>query len=158
MIGVAETVLIAAMVDMVVVVVDTRRLHPDRLQQCLLRLDGAGANVIGVVLNRTRRRRRTGSYQYGYYGKEDSQLVPQAPVPAPGEPTPSAVARSRWLSAPPTAERPVKPPVGRHSGRRAGATRPPVFRSPTAGDGPEDPAGGANGVAENEPRRRQPEW
>ncbi|HXQ75309.1 MAG TPA: hypothetical protein VN791_02345 [Acidimicrobiales bacterium] len=157
MIGVAETVLIAAMVDMVVVVVDTRRLHPDRLQQCLLRLDGAGANVIGVVLNRTRRRRRAGSYQYGYYGKDDSQLVPQAPVPAPGEPTPSAVARSRWLSAPPTAERPVQP-VGRHSGRRGSPGRPPVFRSP-AGNGPDDPVGGgANGAGENEPRRRQPEW
>lgn len=160
MIGVAETVLIAAMVDMVVVVVDTRRLHPDRLQQCLLRLDGAGANVIGVVLNRTRRRRRAGSYQYGYYGKEDSQLVPAVPAPAPipGEPPPSAVARSRWLSAPPAADRPVQP-VGRHSGRRGGAARPPVFRSPSAGTGPDDPGGrGTNGAAENEPRRRQPEW
>jgi succinoglycan biosynthesis transport protein ExoP len=160
MIGVAETVLIAAMVDMVVVVVDTRRLHPDRLQQCLLRLDGAGANVIGVVLNRTRRRRRAGSYHYGYYGKEDSQLVPPAPtpVPAPGEATPSAVARSRWLSAPPTAERSSGQPPSRQSGRRGGATRPPVFRSPSTAN-PDEPAGGeANGAPENQPRRRQPEW
>jgi capsular exopolysaccharide synthesis family protein len=149
MIGVAETVLIAAMVDMVVVVVDTRRLHPERLQQCLLRLDGAGANVIGVVLNRTRRHRRAGSYQYGYYGNKDSSLVPPAPTPAPGEP-PSAVARARWAS-PPT-ERPA-PPSGRHGGRRGGSAQPPVFRSPTNGAGKDDASD--SGVAQGEPRRRK---
>jgi len=165
MIGVAETVLIAAMVDMVVVVVDTRRLHPDRLQQCLLRLDGAGANVVGVVLNRTRRRRRSGSYQYGSYGREDSQLVPPAPVPtptpAPGEPVSTVVARSRWLGAARPAERPVEP-VGRHAARR-GSARPPVFRAPTVGTDPDvgapgEGAGTAASVAEAEIRRRHPEW
>jgi hypothetical protein len=118
MIGVAETVLIAAMVDMVVVVVDTRRLHPDRLQQCLLRLDGAGANVIGVVLNRTRRRRRAGTYQYGYYGgKEDSQLVPPVPAPVPGE-APVVVARNRWVGA----DKPVAGGAARAVRRSVGAT------------------------------------
>ena len=164
MIGVAETVLIAAMVDMVVVVVDTRRLHPDRLQQCLLRLDGAGANVVGVVLNRTRRRRRSGSYQYGSYGREDSQLVPPAPVPAPtpapGEPASTVVARSRWLGAAPPADRPVEP-VGRHTARRGGSARPPVFRSPSAGTDPDVGGTGEGtgaGIAEAEARRRHPEW
>jgi len=154
MIGVAETVLIAAMVDMVVVVVDTRRLHPERLQQCLLRLDGAGANVVGVVLNKTRRRRRGGSYQYGYYGREDSQLVPPAPAPAPGE-APRAVARARWLGAQPPAgaapERPVQP-VGGRPGRAGSPGRPPLFRSPGSGD--EDPARSGPGVPA-EPRRRK---
>jgi capsular exopolysaccharide synthesis family protein len=155
MIGVAETVLIAAMVDMVVVVVDTRRLHPERLQQCLLRLDGAGANVVGVVLNKTRRRRRSGSYQYGYYGREDSQLVPPVPTPGPGEQAPRAVARARWLGAqPPPPERPVQP-VGRHGGRGGNAAQPPVFRSPTAGNGSEEGgSGGAATEAENRRRRR----
>ncbi len=157
MIGVAETVLIAAMVDMVVVVVDTRRLHPERLQQCLLRLDGAGANVVGVVLNRTRRRRRSGGYQYGYYGREDSQLVPPVPTPTAGEP-PSAVARARWLGAPPPpAEREVRP-VGRQAGRRGGAPRPPVFRTPTPGGDPDAGASGAGEVAGAEARRRKPGW
>jgi succinoglycan biosynthesis transport protein ExoP len=133
MIGVAETVLIAAMVDMVVVVVDTRRLHPERLQQCLLRLEGAGANVVGIVLNKTRRRRRSNGYTYGYYGHEDSQLVP--PTPAPGEP-PSAVARARWLGAPQPAEPPVQP-LGRQSGRRGKNSSPPVFKSRAAGGRPE---------------------
>jgi len=149
MIGVAETVLIAAMVDMVVVVVDTRRLHPERLQQCLLRLDGAGANVVGVVLNRTRRHRRAGSYQYGYYGKEDSHLVPPAPTPAPGEPS-SAVARARWLGAQP----PEAPPNGIPSGRRAQPTPPTALRSSKGGKAKDDGRAG-NGVAQAESRRRK---
>jgi capsular exopolysaccharide synthesis family protein len=151
MIGVAETVLIAAMVDMVVVVVDTRRLHPERLQQCLLRLEGAGANVVGVVLNRTRRRRRAGSYEYGYYGREE-QLVPVAPpTPAPGEPS-AAVARARWLGAPPQPPADDPPPsAGRRLGRHGGQTRQQPFRSP-----PDDNANGeANGVAQAAPRRRK---
>jgi receptor protein-tyrosine kinase len=158
MIGVAETVLIAAMVDMVVVVVDTRRLHPERLQQCLLRLDAAGANVIGIVLNKTRRRRRSNGYQYGYYGHEDSQLVPPAPAPVAGE-APSAVARARWLGAPPQAETPVQPVRPNSRGGRHGASsgRPPALRSRTAGKGP-GRAGPGGESAEAEQRRRQPEW
>ncbi|HVC71032.1 MAG TPA: hypothetical protein VNC61_12325 [Acidimicrobiales bacterium] len=154
MIGVAETVLIAAMVDMVVVVVDTRRLHPERLQQCLLRLEGAGANVVGIVLNKTRRRRRSTGYQYGYYGHEDSQLVPPAPVTTAGE-APSAVARARWLGAPPTAE-PVPParPNGRGSRHGSSSGRPPALRS--RGGAPAAGSGAAE--AEAEQRRRQPEW
>ena len=151
MIGVAETVLIAAMVDMVVVVVDTRRLHPDRLQQCLLRLDGAGANVVGVVLNRTRRRRRAGTYEYGYYSREE-QLIPVAPpAPAPGDP-PAAVARARWLGAPPPppADRPQ--PAGRRLGRHGGSSRQQVFRSPTDDD---NANGGDAGVAQGAPPRRK---
>lgn len=152
MIGVAETVLIAAMVDMVVVVVDTRRLHPERLQQCLLRLEGAGANVIGIVLNKTRRRRRSNGYQYGYYGHEDSQLVPPAPVATAGD-APSAVARARWLGAPP-ADEPVAPvrPNGRGGRHGSSSGRPPAFRSRGAGKAP----GGAE-TAEAAPRRGQPE-
>jgi receptor protein-tyrosine kinase len=160
MIGVAETVLIAAMVDMVVVVVDTRRLHPERLQQCLLRLDGAGANVIGIVLNKTRRRRRAAGYEYGYYGHEDSQLVPPAPAPAAGD-TPSVVARARWLGAAPPAEAPAPAvvPNGRGGRHGAGSTRPQAFRGRGGNKGrSEAPASSSESPAEAGPRRRQPEW
>ena len=57
LIGVAETVLIATMVDLVIVVVDARRFNPERLQQCLLRLDTANTNV-AIVLNRVRFNRK----------------------------------------------------------------------------------------------------
>jgi receptor protein-tyrosine kinase len=156
MIGVAETVLIAAMVDMVVVVVDMRRLHPDRLQQCLLRLEGAGANVVGVVLNRTRRRRRAGTYEYGYYGREE-QLVPVAPpTPGPDEPS-AAVARARWLGAPPPPPDDSPPSsTGRRLGRHGGQARQQVFRSPTDDTTNGDTTNGdPAGVAQAAPRRRK---
>jgi len=67
-IGVAETVLIASLVDVVLVVVDARRFRPERLQQSLARLEDAGATIGGVVLNRVRfgRRKRSAAYGYGY--------------------------------------------------------------------------------------------
>jgi hypothetical protein len=85
--GVAETVLLATMVDVVVVVVDTRRFNPDRLAQALARLDAAGATVAGVVLNRihlSRKRRR--SY-HGYYyqvGTSPRRTSTSNPAPPPG--------------------------------------------------------------------------
>jgi len=79
LVGVAETVLIAAMVDLVIVVVDARRFNPERLQQCLLRLEGANANV-SIVLNRVRfnRQRRDGAYGYGHFRR--SETPPSAPA------------------------------------------------------------------------------
>jgi capsular exopolysaccharide synthesis family protein len=75
LVSVAETVLIAAMVDLVIVVVDARRFNPERLQQCLLRLDSANANV-AIVLNRVRfnRQRRDGAYGYGHFRR--SEIAP----------------------------------------------------------------------------------
>jgi len=66
LIGAAETVLIAALVDVVIVVADTRRFNSERLQQCILRLEGSGTSEVGVVLNRVRfgRKRRKQVYQY----------------------------------------------------------------------------------------------
>jgi capsular exopolysaccharide synthesis family protein len=84
LIGVAETVLIATMVDLVIVVVDARRFNPERLQQCLLRLDNANANV-AIVLNRVRfnRRRRDGTYGYGHFRRAESPPAPVVPVATP---------------------------------------------------------------------------
>jgi polysaccharide biosynthesis transport protein len=81
LIGVAETVLIATMVDLVIVVVDARRFNPERLQQCLLRLDTANTNV-AIVLNRVRfnRKRRDGTYGYGHFRRADSPAAAVTPV------------------------------------------------------------------------------
>jgi capsular exopolysaccharide synthesis family protein len=62
--GVAETLLLASMVDVVVLVVDARHFDPARVQQSQARLQEAGATVIGVVLNRVRAKRRNHSYGY----------------------------------------------------------------------------------------------
>jgi capsular exopolysaccharide synthesis family protein len=111
LVGVAETVLIAAMVDLVIVVVDARRFNPERLQQCLLRLDSANSNV-AIVLNRVRfnRQRRDGAYGYGHFRKAD------APPAMPGNVTPART-RSRGRSG-----------AGRTNGRGDGPT---VLRPPT---------------------------
>ena len=107
LIAVAETVLIAAMVDLVIVVVDARRFNPERLQQSLLRLDTTSVNV-GVVLNRVRfgRQRRDGAYGYGHFRR------PEAPPP----PAPTAL--------------PTRRPPQRDNGRRVSEERPDSARTP----------------------------
>ncbi|HUY22615.1 MAG TPA: AAA family ATPase [Acidimicrobiales bacterium] len=111
LIGVAETVLIAAMVDLVIVVVDARRFNPERLQQSLLRLDTANSNV-AIVLNRVRfnRQRRDGAYGYGHFRRAE------APPPAPAAPVVAANVT------------PARPP--RANGRRATIERPEPLRAP----------------------------
>lgn len=65
--GVAETLLLVSIVDVVVLVVDARRFDPAHVQQSQARLQEAGATVIGVVLNRVRlgAKRRRAHYDYG---------------------------------------------------------------------------------------------
>jgi len=110
LIGVAETVLIAAMADLVIVVVDARRFNPERLQQCLLRLDGANTNV-AIVLNRVRfnRQRRDGAYGYGHFRRAENPPMSAAPAP-------TTVSAAR---------------PARANGRRAPIERPEPMRSPT---------------------------
>jgi len=130
LIGVAETVLIATMVDLVIVVVDARRFNPERLQQCLLRLDTANTNV-AIVLNRVRfnRKRRDGTYGYGHFRRADAP--PPAAVPPVTSPT-----------GPPTRAPRAAAPNGRRSGaERSDALRvaePTVLKS-SAGDGTTGP-------------------
>jgi capsular exopolysaccharide synthesis family protein len=125
LIGVAETVLIATMVDLVIVVVDARRFNPERLQQCLLRLDNANANV-AIVLNRVRfnRRRRDGTYGYGHFRRAEGPSAPVVPVATPARPQ-------------------------RSNGRRGGVERPEPVRLPEANvvrSSPREAAGGITGV------------
>lgn len=64
--GVAETRILVAKADAVVLVVDARKFDPERLEQSLVQLRAARANVVGIVLNRVRRRNVDDSY--GYFG------------------------------------------------------------------------------------------
>jgi len=64
--SVAETRILVADADAVVLVVDARRFDPERLEHSLVQLRSSGANVAGIVLNRVRRHRV--DEDYGYYG------------------------------------------------------------------------------------------
>src|ERR1700722_7373856 len=119
MIGAAETVLIAAMADVIIVVVDTRRFNLEQLQQCILRLQGASNAVVGVVLNRVRfgRKRRNEVYHYAAGSADTSALGPPpgpnrgstaaSPPPArPAAPAPTRRPAPRPAEAPRAAEAP----------------------------------------------------
>jgi succinoglycan biosynthesis transport protein ExoP len=62
--GVAESTIFVAEADAVVLVVDARKFNVDQLEQGVGQLRASGANVVGVVLNRVRRPKATGTYQY----------------------------------------------------------------------------------------------
>jgi capsular exopolysaccharide synthesis family protein len=64
--GVAETTILVTKADAVILVVDARKLTFENLEQGLAHLRAAGANVVGIVLNRVRWR-KMGSV-YGYDG------------------------------------------------------------------------------------------
>jgi capsular exopolysaccharide synthesis family protein len=136
LIAVAETVLLAAMVDLVIVVVDARRFNPERLQQCLLRLDTTSVNV-GVVLNRVRfnRQRRDGAYGYGHFRRPDAT--------APSAPTALSTRR----------------PPG-DNGRRVGEERPDAVRAtgPKVLRPPADDAGSSSGTEPPETRGPARYW
>ena len=55
-IGVAETTILVAKADAVVLVVDARKFSFENLERSLAQIRAAGANVVGIVLNRVRRR------------------------------------------------------------------------------------------------------
>jgi Mrp family chromosome partitioning ATPase len=81
--GVAETLLLASLADVVVLVVDVRHFDPAHVQQHQARLQDAGATVIGVVLNRVwiGAKRRKRHYDYGTVIERDfhSSVIPVAP-------------------------------------------------------------------------------
>ncbi len=64
--GVAETLMVASIVDVVVFVVDARHFDSELVQQHQSRLQEAGATVIGVVLNRVRTGHKKWDRSYGY--------------------------------------------------------------------------------------------
>ncbi len=63
--GIAETTILVAKADAVVLVVDARKFNFEHLEQGLAQLRASGANVVGLVLNRVRRRKTPAAYQYG---------------------------------------------------------------------------------------------
>ncbi len=85
MIGVAETTILVAKADAVILVVDARKFSFESLEHGLAQIRASGANVVGIVLNRVRRR-KSGQF----YGDEEpsqngnqGQSHTQSPGPGP---------------------------------------------------------------------------
>lgn len=70
---VAEATLISVMTGSAVLVVDMSKRDPDEVGRALGELRQAGVDVIGVVLNRTRRRSRRQGSEYYYHYLRDQQ-------------------------------------------------------------------------------------
>lgn len=83
---VAEATLIAVMAGTAVLVVDVARRDPDEVARALAELRQAGVDVLGVVLNRShKRRRRDGSEYYYHFAREERpRAFPSRPGPRAG--------------------------------------------------------------------------
>ena len=73
---VAEATLIAVMTGAAVLVVDISKRDPDHVEKALGELRQAGVDVIGVVLNRSRRRIHRQGAEYYYHYLRDQQPRP----------------------------------------------------------------------------------
>ena len=79
--GIAETAILAAKADAVLVVVNARNVKFERLMQGIAQLRGPGANVVGIVLNRVRRPKVLSSY--GYSRPASESTPPESPISKP---------------------------------------------------------------------------
>lgn len=87
---VAEAALVAVMTGSVVLVVDASRRDPDEVGRAVAELRQAGADLLGVVLNRTPRRRSRRGSEYYYNRPQGSRRrepwsVSEGPVPSEDE-------------------------------------------------------------------------
>ena len=83
----AETSIVAAVADYVIVVIDARDLRRDMLEDSREQLDRAGANILGIVLNRTEvAEDRMLKSAYGRPYRASRSLRAPEPEPEPIEP------------------------------------------------------------------------
>lgn len=158
--GAAETVLMSAMTRSVVLVVDVRRNQPEDIERVLVQLRDAGADVLGVVLNRVRfsRARRTAERYYhvarnddGSPGRTRRRLAHAGPTAVPS-PTPATQA-GPTAAAPTTtpAPAPAAPAAPRsvdepYDGERMRADEPTQSQHPGAGTVASSSAEGTEGA------------
>jgi polysaccharide biosynthesis transport protein len=87
----AETSIMTSIVDDVIVVVDARDLRREALQDTRDQLERAGANLLGIVINRTEvADDRTLKSAYGRPYR--TAMEPRAPIPEPVEDKPGSLA------------------------------------------------------------------
>jgi Mrp family chromosome partitioning ATPase len=76
---VADSTVLAAKVDGVLLVIQPGKTHAEAAKTMLAQLNRAGAHVVGVVLNRVSR--KTSNY-YGYYRYENDPVYSVETTPA----------------------------------------------------------------------------
>jgi capsular exopolysaccharide synthesis family protein len=81
MIGVAETTILVTKADAVILVVDARKFSFESLEHGLAQIRASGANVVGIVLNRVRRRKTGQIYGYEEPSQNGTQSQGQSPSP-----------------------------------------------------------------------------
>jgi Mrp family chromosome partitioning ATPase len=86
----AETTILAAKADAVVLVVDARKFNLEILDQGLAQLRASGAHVVGIVLNRVRRPKMP----LEYHEDPAPRVIPDQKIPVK---TRSAMVRLRGL-------------------------------------------------------------
>ena len=79
MVGVAETTILVAKADAVILVVDARKFSFESLEHGLAQMRASGANVVGIVLNRVRRRKTGQIYGYEEPSPNGNQSQTQSP-------------------------------------------------------------------------------
>jgi succinoglycan biosynthesis transport protein ExoP len=100
--GIAETPLILSVVRQIILVVDSASTKLPEIERAVRELRDTGVNVLGVVINRVRRRSNSG---YGAYPAYTAPVLNASPAvrPAPAEPMPgpgtSAAAEQTRLRA-----------------------------------------------------------
>ena len=79
MVGVAETTILVAKADAVILVVDARKFSFESLEHGVAQIRASGANVVGIVLNRVRRRKSGQIYGYEEPSVNGNQSQTQSP-------------------------------------------------------------------------------
>lgn len=85
LVGVAESSVVASVAGAVLLVIDARRPDFVDIERALVELREKGADVLGVVINRTRIRRRRESERYYHV----PAFTPSAPIPSHEAPAPT---------------------------------------------------------------------
>jgi Mrp family chromosome partitioning ATPase len=109
LLGLSDASLLASKVDGTIVVVDITRANKKNLKQTGTLLVQAGANVLGVVVNKQKRQRKDLAYSYYYYaGTQDRQShatkegelpsLPATPTPGLFSPDKAANVREREVN------------------------------------------------------------
>ncbi len=136
LLGLADALILAPMVDSTIVVVDARRANKGYLQQTKAQLDKVGAHVSGYVLNKERRNHQKVPYaKYGYDARSHKEKQVEEVM--------NKAAASPLTPPPPQRENLSQPGLS-NNGMSKAAT-PPLTPPPLRRENPSQPGLSNNG-------------